>query len=333
MATNKTSSKKIIFFVVLIIFVWIAVNRFGKTEEIVRVLASGKWYWIVAAVICQLFFYPFYARFAEKVFHIFDVNLTQKNILPVYLASKFTDVALPIASVGKFAIFIRNGKKFNISPLNAGIGIGFVLFFEVLAFTVLSVFTILILLVFNNPPIYVVITLLILIAIMSLVVWFLIRRSISKKPVNRFFMLGIRVLLKFAKKGAVVEEDIQKVFSEIGKDLQSGKEKLWPTFKLAFVTHLINLFTFAFIFLAFSGHFDFMAILATYVAGILFTIISVTPQGVGVAETVMIATMRSFGVDFSVAAVITLAFRGLLYWLPLFIGFYYFSHLELKEDK
>ncbi len=55
--------------------------------------------------------------------------------------------------------------------------------------------------------------------------------------------------------------------------------------------------------------------------GILFWIVSPTPQGIGVVEGVMTLVFTSLGVPAAVSTTVTLAFRGLTFWLPLIVGF------------
>jgi phosphatidylglycerol lysyltransferase len=54
----------------------------------------------------------------------------------------------------------------------------------------------------------------------------------------------------------------------------------------------------------------------------LFWIVSITPQGIGVLEGVMALVYTSLDVPVAKVTVISLAFRGLTFWLPLAIGFF-----------
>ncbi len=319
---------KIIFWLFLLIFAWILITHFGQTKQIIFVLTTGKWYWVGLAILFQLFYYPFYSFFCESIFSIFRVDFKRRHILPVYLASKFTDVALPIATFGQLAVFVRHGKKHDLSPINVGIGISFVLFSEVLAFLGISLIVLLTLYFFGDNRVYLWLPLLILAVVLVSVIVFLLRLAVYHIPPNRFVLWIIRHLAKIGGQKTVTHDDLEKIFLEIGADLQTNKKKIIPGLLFALTTHLINLATLFFVCLAFVGHVNILAVLAGYVACLLFTIVSITPQGVGVAEAVMIATLRSFGMDLSEAAVVTLAFRGLLYWLPLFAGFYAFEKLE-----
>ncbi len=326
--TTKVAFGKIIFWLFLLVFAWILITRFGQTKNILLVLSAGKWYWVGLAVICQVFYYPAYSQFAEVIFSIFRVDFKWRNVFPIYLASKFTDVALPIASFGQIAVFIRHGKKHNLAPLNVGIGISFVRLFEVIGFIIFSFIIVGILSISGEPRAYLTIPLLILSALMVLLVIFLLQLSVLQIPPNRFILWLIRHIARLGGQKSVTHEGIERIFMEIGSDIKTNSDKILPGLIRTILLHFINLLTLFFVYLAFVGNANVLAILAAYAACLLFTIVSVTPQGVGPAEAVMIATLKSFGIDISTAAVVTLAFRGLLYWLPLFAGFYTFEKLE-----
>jgi uncharacterized protein (TIRG00374 family) len=330
---NKPSTSKLLFWLFFIVFFWIAVTYYAQTGHILKVLSSGRWYWIIPAVLCQIFYYPFYAYFAENIFRIFRVNMDRKEILPVYMASKFTDVALPISTFGMIAIFIRNGKKKNIPALSSGIAISSVMLFDVFSFVVLSWIILLTLFAFDQSRAYLLIPLLLLTTLPLVVILFFLRKIGRGKQPNKIFGRLIKLIAKLVGKGSIESAEIAEVIREIREDLKRNKSEILSAIYPGLIAHLINIATLTFIFLAFTGEINILAVLASYVAGLLFTIISITPQGVGVAEAIMIATLHSFGLEVSVAAVITLAFRSLLYWLPLFPGFYVFSRLELKSEK
>ena len=63
----------------------------------------------------------------------------------------------------------------------------------------------------------------------------------------------------------------------------------------------------------------------TLVAGFciayLFTIVSPTPSGIGVVEGALAIGLSSMGVPLSAATVVTVAYRGLTFWLPFLYGF------------
>jgi uncharacterized protein (TIRG00374 family) len=80
-------------------------------------------------------------------------------------------------------------------------------------------------------------------------------------------------------------------------------------------------------FLAFRVEYTPATIIAGFSIGYLFTIVSPTPAGVGVVEAALPFSLASFGIPLSSAVVVTMAYLGVTFWLPLFIGFLAFRTL------
>lgn len=329
----RTSIGKIIFWFLVIVFFWLIVTHFAQTKQILNVLSHGKWYWIALAVACQIIFYLVYARYLEFILKMFGADLDRTKLRQVCLATKFTDIALPLGFISKIAFFIRYGAKENQTPLSMGIGTSFAMLADLVAFLCIAIATMLILYLSGQPHTYLQVSLLILALFVLMMILFLIQAAVFKKPPNRLVLWIIEQFSRVSGRGVIDMDQIEKIILEIGYDLRKNRKKIWLGLSLSLMTHLINILTFAFAYAAFAGQFNILAIITGFTAGLLFTIVSITPQGVGIAETVIVTTLRSFGLDLPVAAAITLAYRGLLYLLPVFVGFYFFSHLELKPEN
>lgn len=91
---------------------------------------------------------------------------------------------------------------------------------------------------------------------------------------------------------------------------------------MALIAHLVDLTSLYALFLAFHEPVGIGVLVAGYAIGVLFWIVSITPQGIGVVEGMMALVYTSLGVPAAQGAVIVLAFRGLTFWLPLLIGFF-----------
>ncbi len=97
---------------------------------------------------------------------------------------------------------------------------------------------------------------------------------------------------------------------------------------MAFLAHLIDLTTLYALFLAFNQPVSLGALVAGYAVGVLFLVISITPQGIGVVEGMMALVFTSLGIPGTVAATVTLAYRGLTFWIPMALGFFAVQRLR-----
>lgn len=95
---------------------------------------------------------------------------------------------------------------------------------------------------------------------------------------------------------------------------------IFQAFLFACFSQILNLITLYLIFLAFHFSVNLGTLAASYAMAILFRIVSITPQGIGIVEGVMSLTLISLAVPGSVAVVVSLSFRGLSFWLPFMIG-------------
>jgi uncharacterized protein (TIRG00374 family) len=93
--------------------------------------------------------------------------------------------------------------------------------------------------------------------------------------------------------------------------------------------HAASLMSLFALFLAFHHRARFGVVVAGYAVGILFWKMSIVPEGVGVVEGVMILVYTSLGVPGTRATVISLAFRGMTYWVPMIIGLVALRRLRL----
>jgi hypothetical protein len=57
-----------------------------------------------------------------------------------------------------------------------------------------------------------------------------------------------------------------------------------------------------------------------YVVATLFSWVAITPQGVGVVETMLVVALAASRVNAATATAIALAYRGIVFWMPFAIG-------------
>jgi phosphatidylglycerol lysyltransferase len=110
-------------------------------------------------------------------------------------------------------------------------------------------------------------------------------------------------------------------FTEAAAAIGDHPTRLVRTLGVALLMHLIDLISLYTLFLAFHGPVTIGLLVAGYAIGVLFWIIAITPQGIGVVEGVMALVYASLGIPGPTATIVVLAFRGLTFWLPMFLGF------------
>jgi glycosyltransferase 2 family protein len=83
-----------------------------------------------------------------------------------------------------------------------------------------------------------------------------------------------------------------------------------------------------FVFLGFGVDFSAGTVVGGFAISYLFLIISPTPSGIGVVETILPLALVSLRVPWPQAVVVTLTYRALTFWLPLALGAVAFRMLQ-----
>jgi phosphatidylglycerol lysyltransferase len=325
-----------LFWVLILIFIYILVSRFTEIEALVNTLASGKWIWVFVAAILQYLFFVSYAGIYHFAFAVVDVKSSLKELVPVMFASVFMNVAAPLAGSGGSILFVDDARRRGESVVRATTATLLVYLSFLGSFQVIMIPGLIILAVKHQLQVYQVITAAVMyIYIISLVLFIslAIRRPIWLSRILGWIQYLVNWAGRLIKKTEVLSSRwITKTTEDVTNAalaLASHPGRVVKTFIVALLTHLASMLSLFAICLAFYKPVHLEVLLATYFIMLLFTVVSVTPQGVGIVEGAMVLVFGSLGVASESSTVITLAYRGLSFWLPLFIGFILLRQLRI----
>ena len=141
-----------------------------------------------------------------------------------------------------------------------------------------------------------------------------------------------RLVRPFIHREYLSEARAHEFAGDVSSGLGSLPEKprtLLIPFSLALLNKVLLALILMLCFLAFDVPFSAGTIVGGFAITYLFIIVSPTPAGVGVVEGLMPVALRTLRVDFSQAVIITLAFRGITFWLPLAAGAVAFRGLNV----
>ncbi len=113
---------------------------------------------------------------------------------------------------------------------------------------------------------------------------------------------------------------------------QHPKRLLWAL-AVALASHIVHILSVYTLFRAFHQQVSTGTLIAGFAIGMLFWIVAVTPQGIGVVEGAMTLTYASLGIPAATAAVVSLTYRGLTFWLPMAIGFVLLQRLRSFQGE
>jgi glycosyltransferase 2 family protein len=106
--------------------------------------------------------------------------------------------------------------------------------------------------------------------------------------------------------------------------LRGNRRWAYRPFFFTVINKTLLLAVLLFSFLAFEVPFDAGTLVAGLSIAHMFLIVSPTPAGIGIVEGILAVALGSLGVSLSDATVVTFAYRGLSFWLPLLVGMFAF---------
>ena len=316
-----------ILWILIIGFVWILVSRVTEIEKLAETLAQGQWQWVLLAVLLQAIYFIVYARLYASAFYVVDVRRRLFSLLPVLFGSLFINVVAPTAGTAGAALFIDDAAKHGQFSARAAAGALLVLVSELTAFTLILVVGMAYLFRQHDLQVYEIVGAILLMlligslsAVLLLGLWWpeLLRRVLGwvERASNR-----IKRLFTPRSQPTHLADKHAAEFTEAACAIREHPRRLIPVFAIALALHVIDISCLYTLFLAFRQPVNLGPLLAGYSMGILFWIVSITPQGIGVVEGVMALVYTSLGIPSAKATIVALAFRGLAFWLPLLVGF------------
>lgn len=317
-----------IFWLLIIAFAWLLYSRRAEVATLARTLAQGEWGWVLAAALLQVAFYICFAGLYWSAFDVVGVRSRIRDLLPITFASVFVNVAAPSGGASGMALFVDDAGRRGESPRRAAVGTFLVIVTDYGGFLFVLAFALVYLFIHQDLQSYELAGAGILVAIVAglgglLLVglwkpdWLHGLLSWTERTANV-------VAVRLRRPAFLAEGWAQKSADEfIGASLAvtANPLGLFRTLLISLSSYVIDLASLYCLFLAFHQPVGLGVLIAGFSMGILFTVVSITPMGVGVVEVLMTAVFTSLGVPAASSALISLSFRGLTFWIPLGIGF------------
>jgi uncharacterized protein (TIRG00374 family) len=143
-----------------------------------------------------------------------------------------------------------------------------------------------------------------------------------------------RIARPFIHREYLSETRVYEFAEEMATDLKSLPER-WRSLVKPLMYALLNkalmMSILAACFLSFDVPFTAGTIIGGFSISYLFLVVSPTPSGIGIVEGIMPLALSSLRVPWSQAVIVTLAYRGITFWLPLGVGAIALRVLEHKK--
>jgi len=332
--------RRVFYWLLVAAFIGLVVSRFSEISDLSHILFQGRIQWLLAAAGLQVLQYVFASASYRSAFTTVGVESRVRDLFPLLFGSIFVNVIAPTGGASGAALFVDHAARNGQSTARTTAGIFLQLITSMLSFTVILAAGLAYLGAQNRLELYYVIAAVFLMIAIGLIGGGLFlamhRPALLKSILHRVQSVLNRLVRRVKQVTLLSDEWIDKQvgeFIEAGTAITTNPSGLAWTLGFLLFAHVLNVAGLYALFLAFSQAISLGSLVAGYAVGVLFLIVSVTPQGIGVVEGIMPLVFGSLGVPSSVATLTVLAFRGLSFWLPLVLGFLLLRKLDVFHTK
>ncbi len=332
--------RQLLLWILVIGFFWVVFTHLPQIRELVRTLVQGSWQWILAAFAFQSLYFVFFTLSYQAAFATVGLTSRFRDLLAVTFGSYFVNVVAPSGGASGAALFVDDAARRGQPPARAATALVLQLAADYVGVVVVVALGLGYLYSNGVLQLYQWLGGLVMTALAGSLVGVLVLGSAKPDWLRRLLGFVERALFAVMARlgqrsplGLGWAEEHTAEFVEAADAMRARPKALARLALVALAAHLADLGTLYCLFLAFGPRVPLGTLLAGYAMAILFWIISPTPQGIGIVEGAMTLAMTSLGVAGAVAAVVTLAFRGLAFWLPFVIGFWLLRRLRSFGGK
>ncbi|MEP7357466.1 MAG: flippase-like domain-containing protein, partial [Anaerolineales bacterium] len=309
-------------------FFYIVFTRLAQIRELARTLAEGRWEWVLAAIFFQALYFVFFTASFQAAFSTVGLESRWRDLLPVTFGSYFVNVVAPSGGAAGAALFVDDAARRGQPPARAATAMVLQLAADYAGVVLVLIIGLTYLDVRHELQLYQFLGSLVMVALTGSLAGVLVlglerpvwlRRLLAW--VQRLVARAAGLLRRPSPLPADWAEEHAVEFTAAANAMRARPRQLAWLAVVALLAHLADLGTLYCLFVAFRAPAGLGTVVAGYAVAVLFWIISPTPQGIGIVEGAMTLALTSLGVAPGAAAVVTLAFRGLAFWLPFAVGF------------
>jgi uncharacterized protein (TIRG00374 family) len=332
--------RRLIIALVVLLAVYLILSRFTELQQVADTLGRGQFLWLLLALALQFTSLGNAALMYKYIYRLLGMPGRLTHLLPLSVTSNFINTVAPSGGVGGMAVFINDARRHGASTVRVTIaGVLYVLFDYFGFICVLAVGLAVLFRTHNLTGVELGATAILLLTALTLAG--LLALGVSSPPNFERVLIGAartinRLLWPFLRRPYLSEARAHEFAAEAALGLSALRTD-WQHYLipagLSLLGKLWLIGILALTFLAFNEPFDAGTIVAGFSIGFLFTIVSPTPSGIGVVEGAMTVALTSLGVPIGAATVITLAYRGLTFWLPFVLGFIALRVLDAQWGK
>ena len=310
----KQIKKKSLLFIILIMIFYVSLTLASDITKIIYHFSNIKYEFIPLILMIQFLALVIKGLRQKKLLDDINVRLTFKENLRIYFAGiSLVSTPLGLGQAIKSQII---KEKYGISRSKTLPIIILERFFDLVAITLIVVFTIML---FFNVQSIIIASLSSFILIFAYVL--LLKGNLNY--ISRLFS-KIRILKK------ILPSD--EIYESLHTSLKS--KQMIISIGLSVIIWMIDAFAVYLVFLSFDLNFNFIQSTQYYLTSLVYGSISFLPGGVGLTEGSLITQLMQSDLDLSLSSAVTLFVRSATIWFATIIGLLFsFQFIGKKLSK
>ena len=319
--------RKILIILFFFISIGIAILSLGELKNTWRTLRHSDVRFMLLAIILLFCWILNEAAGYRSLYKLMDIREKLQHLVLLASASSFINVVAPTGGFGGVAVFVDDaGKRGHPRGLAAAVG-ALYLFLEYTAFMIILGMGWVVFIRRNDLKPGEITASFIMLGIVVGMGTLIYIGSRSGEKLGR--ILGWmahrinQILWLFLHREYFHEIAAHEFGVEVAEGLSILRTKhrgIIIPFLFALNSKIIQTLILAMTFMAFGVPYSIGTIVAGFASAYLFLIVSPTPSGIGVVETLLPLALTSLSVAWEDSVIITLMYRGITFWIPLILG-------------
>ncbi len=319
--------RRFLIALVLLLTVFFIFSRLTEVSDVWHTLGKGDWRWLALAAVVQGAWLLNVAASLRAIYRLLGVHEHISHLIPVAAAANFVNVVAPSMGMGGMAIFVVDGQRRNLPSGRVTTGVALYVVYDYLGFLIVLALGLAILsqrhqlgtgdivaaAIFTSTAI-----------VLGALVYAGMRSAARLEHLlTSLGHLVNRVLRPILRRDYLSMARAHRFAVEVSQGLHAARHSrggLALPAALALSNKALMISILFLVFLAFGQPFSVGTLVAGFSIGYLFLIVSPTPSGIGFVEGAMTLVLNSLGVPLAAAAIVTLAYRAVTFWLPLLYG-------------
>jgi glycosyltransferase 2 family protein len=325
--------------IVLVLSIIFIIASIAEIETLIQTLQHGNWLFLILAVFIEgLWLVNLTAQY-HSIYRAVGIEVeTIKGLFPIILSANFVNIIAPSAGMSGITVILTRARNMKYSTARATVASTLFIETDYLGFICVLAVGMIVLIRRNNISASEITGAAILVLAASVFAFLLYLGMRSEQALGKA-LIKLTRMVNFVLRPLIHRDYLKEAHTlDFAHELVDGlnqmksnpKSMIMPIL-FALINKALLLAIFTLVFLAFSVPVSIGTIIAGFSIGYLFMIVSPTPAGIGIVEGSLTLALTSMYVPIGLAAIITLAYRGITFWLPLAAGMVSLRWLDSKK--